>query len=270
MKVLLTGATGFIGWHVARALAGHEVVTLGRDLLDPQFAFPASRFDVCIHLAWYVEPGKYLGSPLNQQWVEASLRLARAVNCRRFVAAGTCFEYDTSVGVLSESSPTRPDTLYGRCKLELFHALQKLDLNFAWVRIFYQYGPREDRRRLVPHVIHSLLAGQRAELTPGQQVRDFLHVADVGHAIAAVAASDLTGAVNIGSGEGVTVAELAGKIAGILGRPELLALGAKPYAPGEPMRIVADNAKLRATGWRPRYDLDAGLRDTVNWWKAQR
>ena len=110
MKIFLTGATGFIGSQVARTLvsAGHEVHALRRphsdtrriadildrltfvpgDVLDGRFDMPA--VDCCIHLAWYVEPGKYLESPLNQNYVDASLALAK--RCRRIVAAGTCFE----------------------------------------------------------------------------------------------------------------------------------------------------------------------------------
>ena len=117
MKVLLTGATGFIGSHVARELVrqGHEVHALVQpeidrsriadiasslrfiqaDLLDTSTIFQPPSVDLCIHLAWYVEPGKYPQSPLNKDWVAASLRLAHALKdagCRRFVAAGTCFQ----------------------------------------------------------------------------------------------------------------------------------------------------------------------------------
>ena len=275
MKILLTGASGFIGSHVARALAGHEVQTLVRpqcDLLAADFRLPSSRFDACIHLAWYVESGKYLDSPLNIDWVAASLRLARqlhAAGCRRFVVAGTCFEYTMSTAALRESSPTEPDTLYGQSKLDLLHALQALDLDLVWARIFYQYGPREDSRRLVPNIIRALLRNEPAALTPGEQIRDFLHIADVADAIASVASGSLTGIINIGSGAGVTVREIALTIGDIMGRRELIQLGDKPYACTEAMHVVADNTKLRATGWKPRYDLVTGLRHTIDWWRTR-
>ena len=270
MKVLLTGATGFIGSHVARALAGHEVVTLGRDLLSPTFRFPLSVFDVCIHLAWYVEPGKYLESSLNEQWVDASLRLARTIRCRRFIGAGTCFEYAPSDEPLRESSPTDPRTLYARSKLKLFEELQRLGNEVAWVRFFYQYGPHEDARRLVPVVINTLLRGEEAKLVPGDRRRDYLHIEDVGSAVAAVAQSQLTGPVNIGSGAATNAREIGLKIGELLGRPGLVKLGALPYSPTEPMHLVADNAKLRSTGWTPRFDLATGLRETIEWWRQAR
>jgi UDP-glucuronate decarboxylase len=292
MRILLTGATGFIGAHVTRALVrnGHKVHALVRsgsdlsriadvkdslrlvagDLLGDKI--PPLDFPLCIHLAWYVEPGKYLESRLNTRWVEASLRFARTAHrngCLRFVAAGTCFEYAMSAQPLSESSPTSPRSLYAESKLALFHALQSLGMEVAWTRFFYQYGPHEDPRRLFPHIIRALMRGEPAKLTPGEQVRDFLHVEDVASAVAAVASSELTGAVNIGSGNPVTVREIAVKIGDLLGRRGLIEAGAMPYAPNDPMYVIADNTKLRSTGWKPRYDLDAGLRQTIEWWRTR-
>jgi nucleoside-diphosphate-sugar epimerase len=303
MKVLLTGATGFIGSHVARGLVrnGHEVHAVIRansdqhriqdllpllrvvnaDVLDaPALAAHVQRIrpECCFHLAWYVEPGKYLSAPQNLDFLCASVELAKALaaaRCRRLVAAGTCFEYDTDLGTLSESSATRPRHLYSASKLALYTALdafaRTVNLEFAWTRFFYQYGPFEDPRRLVPHVIYSLLRGETAKLTAGEQVRDFLHVEDVADAVCRVADSRLTGAVNIGSGKPVTVREIAMSIGRQLDRTDLLALGAQPYAPQEPMKVLADNTKLRqGTGWQPRFDLDAGLRQTIDWCRSQR
>jgi nucleoside-diphosphate-sugar epimerase len=233
--------------------------------------------ECCIHLAWYVEPGKYLSAPQNLDFLRAGVEMARALadaRCRRLVAAGTCFEYDTDLQTLSESSATRPRHLYSASKLALYTALEAfartVNMEFAWMRFFYQYGPFEDPRRLVPHVIGCLLRGETARLTAGEQVRDFLHVEDVADAVGRVAASTLGGAVNIGSGQPVTVREIALTIARQLDRTDLLALGAQPYAPQEPMYIVADSTKLRtATGWRPRFDLDSGLRQTIDWCRSQ-
>ena len=229
MKVLLTGAAGFIGSHVARQLVrdGHEVHAIVRpqtdlarvtdilpalqlirgDLLDSSFKSRFSAFDLCIHLAWYVEPGKYLQSPLNKDWIEASLRLVRSAkgaDCPRFVLAGTCFEYATSEPPQSEATPLEPSTSYVRAKIDLLQALSSLDVNFAWVRFFYQYGPYEDPRRLVPVLINKLLRGETTPLVPGDRIRDYLHIEDVASAVCAVAQSKLNGPINIGSGEPVT------------------------------------------------------------------
>jgi nucleoside-diphosphate-sugar epimerase len=300
VKVLLTGATGFIGSHVARALVaqGAEIhaLVLPQDSfwriadVAPRLRFHTANFldvasvarvseavrpELCIHLAWYVEPGKYLEAPENRDFLHASIVFARTlarIGCRRFVATGTCFEYDTDRGVLSESSPTRPRTLYASCKLQLFQQLeqvgQETGMEIGWLRFFYQYGPFEDPRRLVPYVIGGVLRGELVKLTPGEQVRDYLHVEDVAGAVCAIVRSNLTGPVNIGSGQPVTVREIALRIGELLGRADLIALGAQPYIPGDPMRIVADNKRLRdGAGWKARFNLDEGLRQTIEWWK---
>jgi nucleoside-diphosphate-sugar epimerase len=283
MRVLLTGAAGFIGSHVARELLrqGHEVhATLRattdrrriRDIeselqihLGEMDTLPIEP-DVAIHLAWYAVPGKYLAAPENRHCLDASRRLLRKLNGRA-VFAGTCFEFDTTMGVLREDSPIRPSSLYAECKDALRREVEKRP-NSAWVRFFYQYGPWEDERRLVPSVIRAVLRGEPARISPGEQRRDFLHVEDDATAVCAVAMSNLQGPVNIGSGTAPTVREIVTRIGDLGGRPDLIRLGEIPYYQGEPMLIVADNAKLRSTGWAPKYDLDRGLGHAFSWWQS--
>ena len=296
MRVLLTGAGGFIGAQVARALLtrGAEVHAVVRDrsraprldaiaseltiheadLVDPAATarvIAASEPDTCVHGAWYAVPGKYLDAPENLTHVAASTDLAQRLvhaGCKRLVGLGTCFEYDTSLGaMLHESSPTRPRFLYAASKLALHDMLSAYaplaKLGFAWCRIFYQYGPMEARERLVPHVIDRLLGGQTAETSEGGQVRDFLHVADVGAAIATVALSELEGAVNIGSGVPVTVREVVEAIARLCGAEDRVRFGALPYRPNDPMHVCADVTRLAGLGFAPRFDLERGLADTI-------
>lgn len=292
-RVLLTGANGFIGAHVGRALLaqGCEVHGLVRrapivsgvvpelgDLTDRdavRSAVARARPDVCVHLAWYAAPGKYLHAVENLALIEATLDLARRLadaGCSRLVGAGTCFEYDTGGSEpLSETSPTLPGSLYAASKLGLFGVLEKYaalaSMTFAWARLFYQYGPGEPEGRLVPHLLRSLLRGETAEVTPGEQVRDFLHVDDVASAICAIARGDLAGAVNIGSGVPVAVRDLVTTLGRLCGASDRVRLGALPYRAGDPMFVCANSAKLRTTGWRPRFDLESGLRDTMDAFK---
>lgn len=284
MRVLLTGATGFIGSHVARELLrrGHEVTATLRPTSDHRRIADLERTlrietgnlddlpgdpDLVLSLAWYTVPGKYLTAPENRECLERSRRLLEKAR-GRVVFAGTCFEFDTRLGRLREDSPTRPTTLYAECKDALRQDVEKRP-DSAWLRFFYQYGPGEDERRLVPSVIRAIQRGQEAKVSPGEQRRDFLHVEDVASAVVAVAESRLSGCVNIGSGEAPPVKEIVTTIGELGGRPELVKLGAVPYYEGEPMLIVADNAKLKSTGWSPRWTLREGLRNTFDWWKGR-
>jgi nucleoside-diphosphate-sugar epimerase len=296
VKVLVTGATGFIGAWIARALieGGHSVratIRPGarRDRLeqyadriewvtadvfgDPQLdrSSLCMGIDLCVHSAWYAVPGQYLEAPENVTCLNGSLALLGALadaRVPRAVFVGTCFECDFDFGYLSESTPIRPLSLYAAAKSATRLVCERLarsrNMSFGWVRPFYQYGPFEDSRRLVPYVIDALLRGDVAELTQGTQVRDFLHVADVGSAIAAAAVHGLDGIVHIGSGRPVTVRQVATQIADLLGARDQLRFGARPDAPGDPRFICANPSKLiDGTGWSPRFDLESGLADTI-------
>jgi nucleoside-diphosphate-sugar epimerase len=226
--------------------------------------------ELCIHCAWYTEPGKYLSSSKNVDLAYGTAKFASALaraGCQRFVGLGTCFEYDTNVGYLSEKTPLAPAHAYSAAKAATYFLVRELSagtqMSFAWARLFYLFGPNEHRNRLVPAVVNALLRGEEARVTPGEQVRDFLHVDDVASALCAIARSDVTDAVNVGSGEPITVASLVLKIGAILGRPELIRLGAREYSSGDPMFVCADNRKLRATGWVRKYSLEEGLRQTI-------
>ncbi len=164
-------------------------------------------------------------------------------------------------------------TPYAECKIALSRVLEEFGraqgLSTAWGRIFFQFGPREDPRRLVSSVIVDLLSGREAACTPGTQVRSFLHVDDVGAAFAALLGAEVEGAVNVGSGERITIAEVLGRIAERIGRRDLIKLGARPMPASEPPLLVPDIGRLRAeVGFEPRWTLDAGLDDTIRWWRA--
>jgi nucleoside-diphosphate-sugar epimerase len=300
MRVLITGAAGFIGSHVVRAFAqrGHTIFALTRtggkvevpsdcrgevhpvktDLNHHTKVRALVRQtcpELAVHLAWYAIPGKYWTAPENLDCVAASLNLAGALadaGCRRLVVAGSCAEYDWDHGFLSEKyTPLRPRTLYGTCKNALREMLEahcaRTSMQCAWTRFFYLYGPGEDNGRLVPSVILSLLQGQVARCTLGEQLRDFLYVEDAAAALAAVAASDFTGAINIGSGQAVPVRAIVDTIAGILDQRDRVLLGAIPENPAEPPLLVADVRSLTQTiGWKPSRTLEEGLFRTVAWW----
>ncbi len=292
---MLTGASGFVGRHALATLsdAGHEVHAVGlsrgpeaagvtwheADLLAASELLGDVEPEILIHLAWYAEHGKFWSSTENVRWVQASLGLLRAFAAhggRRVVMAGSCAEYEWGgEGDLSErDSPLEPATLYGICKDALRRVAgayaAETSVSLAWARLFFLYGPHEAPQRLVPAVIRPLLAGERAATTAGGQVRDFMHVQDAADALAALALSDVSGAVNVASGRAVSVADVIDLIGTLTGAAELIDRGARPSAASEPARIVADVARLREeVGFRPRISLQEGLESTIDWWRAQ-
>jgi nucleoside-diphosphate-sugar epimerase len=293
-RVLLTGASGFIGRHALDALldAGHEVHAVARtlgpsrpgvtwhavDLLDggTERLLADAEPEVLVHLAWYAEHGKFWSSPENLLWVEASLALLRAfvgVGGRRAVLAGTCAEYDWSAEPLDEDAPLRPATLYGAAKHALHVAAEpfcaQAGVALAWGRLFFLYGPYEDPRRFVPSIVLALLGGEPARMTAGTQLRDFLHAADAGGAFAALAESDVLGAVNVADGAAFALRDLAARIAQRIDGAELQ-LGALAMPVGDPPAITTSALRLREeVGWTPRIGLDEGLDEVVGWWRAQ-
>lgn len=291
-RVLVTGATGFIGRHVVEPLQarGFEVHAVGRsgaggylpgvvvhqaDLFDRRAvraAISAAQASHLLHLAWDTEPGKFWRSSSNLDWIAASLCLAKEfveAGGTRVVAAGTCAEYEWGSDRLVEDvTPCVPASLYGVGKDSLQRILASyahgVPFSFAWGRVFFLYGPGEKRGRLIGDAICSLLAGQRFPSSHGRQRRDFMHVADVGGAFAALAASEVEGRVNIGSGTALPVKDLLEEVARQVGREDLIELGARPLPESEPAIIEADTTRLgREVGFRQSYGLPDGIAASV-------
>lgn len=295
-RVLVTGASGFIGRHALATLLrkNFEVHAVSRrpqvagdvhwhsaDLLDPAASsalLKKVRPSHLLHLAWYAEHGKFWTSEINRQWVAGTVALVesfRDAGGRFVVAAGTCAEYEWRDGYCDEDiTPLKPATEYGGCKnsarMQLERICRDAGIVAAWGRIFLLYGPHEHPSRFVASVIRALLQDEDALCTHGNQVRDFLHVEDAAEVFAALLDSGVSGPVNIGSGQAVSLAEIGRRIGVLTGRPERLKFGARPIPPGDPPVLVPVLRRLSQTvKWTPRYDLDAGLRDTIEWWRSR-
>lgn len=290
MKVLLTGGSGFIGRESIRPLIrlGAEVHSISRDGTAPEGVF-AHRLDLLtddieklmsevtpthlLHFAWYTEPRKFWTAPENLDWVAASLKLVRAFadqGGKRAVLAGSCAEYDWSCSRLDETeTQLKPSTVYGESKASLFRIIEKaapkLGLSFAWGRIFFPYGPFDRSERLAGHALDAIVTEREGSFSEGNQRRDFMHVEDTAAAFVALLLSRVEGAVNVASGEEISIRNFVEHAASLRGVSHLMHFGVRPKQPGEPPVLVANIRRLRQeVGFRQHFDMSAGLRDAVS------
>jgi nucleoside-diphosphate-sugar epimerase len=287
MKIFVTGATGFIGrafCHVATR-RGHGILALSRNqkaeicegvqiaagsLADtPWDTVKCFAPDAALHLAWIAEPGIYLDSPENDVWLERSehwLQCLIEAGVPYIAGTGTCIEYAASPEPLNEKlSRLDPQFRYSRCKVALYEWLRNVaKAECAWFRIFYPYGNGEHPNRFPSSVIRQLRAGHAVKIRTPASLRDYIFVDDAASGLCQALEARATGAINVGSGRGVAIQDLARCIAALLHADESLVQSAAGAPPDPTPSIVADVGRLFQTGWRPAIGVEEGLQRLID------
>jgi UDP-glucose 4-epimerase len=304
-SALVTGATGFIGSVLVKrllaegvqvaclirsrhrapgalvSLAGARVIEISSfQVAELKAKLAGSSAETVFHLASYgVQQQARDTSQLLEGNVALLCNLLEATSewpLRRFLHAGSCSEYGLPAQKgtpISESQVLRPTSMYGAAKAASFEfgnalALQ-LETPFVALRLFGVFGSHEAPQRLAPYLIQRLKHDQPVDLTPGEQVRDFLYEDDVTDAFLAAASAEalqLYEAYNVCSGHATSVRDFGETVADALGKPrQLLHWGERPYRPDEPMWQVGDNRRFAAAAsWSPRFSVQDGIRRMIS------
>jgi nucleoside-diphosphate-sugar epimerase len=297
--VLVTGAAGFLGSHLVPRLisAGASVCALDRpnargwariesvatclrvdvdDLALPVHDDALHGVTTIFHLAAAGVVGE-LPDPRevvngNIHGTMAVLMAARRLGAR-VVYCGSCFEYGSGERWSEDALPA-PSTEYGAAKSAGWLISQafarRTGVEVVSLRPFTMYGPMEPPGRLVPSVVRRALAGERIDLTPGDQARDFIYVEDVADAFVAAATHDAAvgGTFNVCTGTAVTVRHVVETVLRASGSASEARFGALAYRPTEYKMLSGDPSRAeRVLGWRARVSLEDGLDRTIAWFK---
>lgn len=277
MKLLVTGASGFIGKAVVKSLNTKLLAPASSDLNlldhDQTKAYLKKHKPThIIHLAWYAEHGKFWNAPENHAWVDATKNLLESFAAhggQRFVAAGTCAEYQWGKEDLlkENASPLTPASLYGQCKNETRAFVQEFcdnsGIGWGWGRVFFPYGAGEPAGKLIPSLIAALNGKTKPFGINASVRRDFIHINDVGTAFKTLLETQDNGTFNIASGQGTSLQTLTEIIARLLDTDPAQILQLSPKAIDPVPCIAGDVRKMKAIGWKPQTALQDGLTDYV-------
>lgn len=287
MRVLVTGATGFVGETLLAQIGRHDVVCVGRNRparLPPGVAWVDGDLrsldagarkaiegfapECCVHLAWVGLPDYSLDRCLDNlragaQWFQ----FLRDIGCRRIVAAGSCWEYGACSGPVEESSSGGQVNLFAAHKNALREIGQSLlqgsDCELIWARIFFVYGLRQRPTSLIPTAIRAMKLGDAPRIGTPDAINDFVHVQDVASALQClVERADACGIYNIGSGKPASVAEVVNVIADEIGCQRPYPQAGNHVENG----FWANMQRLGALGWTPGHTLQSGIAQVVGSW----
>ncbi|WP_052545741.1 NAD-dependent epimerase/dehydratase family protein [Candidatus Hepatobacter penaei] len=277
-KILVTGASGFFGKSVLRALhrrkTDDQFICLGHThtLLPLDHRFVWERADLLdaeasarlmekykpshvIHLAWYVAHGCFWHAPENVDWLKATNDLFDAFCAQggqHFLGAGTLFEYDLLADPLDESAPISPQTLYGEAKAATYRLLLQKQKRLAsrlalqWLRIGYFFGEEEPPQKFLSLMVAKMVRQEDIHAVSRTSLRDYGHVDILGEAISHLVDRPEDMVLNVSGGGHQTLGEIIDSVAQQLAYKRPILYGAYTPPAHEPENIQPNLSKLRA------------------------
>ena len=298
-KVLITGATGFLGSHIAENLISNNIKVIGlkrhtsdiwrcdavRDKIDwidiPRDGiftneFSNHEFDTIIHAAW-------IGVESNDRnnWTEQSknisflidlLEIAKKNKVKKIIFLGSQAEYGSLNNIVSEDESTNALNAYAATKLaclELLKSFSNLNnINWVWLRLFSVFGDKENDNWLIPSLVQTMLNGKEMNFTLGNQKYAYLYIKDFAEILQRIVVSDInSGVYNLSSNEPRTIRSLIEDIKAIVNPEFCLNFGALEYREGQSMHIEGNVQKLVSQiGTMPCSDYRVAIENTLKYY----
>jgi len=283
MKILVIG-NGFIGKSVILKLEseGHELLVFSRspkegissrqvlgDIFEFSTVIEVLKWNpqIIIHTAWITTPGIYRNDPSNHRFSQFTISLTEHIlhsEVEHLLVLGTCAEYGhQSVASSAGITPLFPNTLYAEQKVVTFnsicHLLRESRMRFTWARVFYPYGPFQQEKRLIPHLVQALKTGSPISLADTTSIYDWISTRDIASAISWIISNEIASELDIGTSFGYTNLELLTTLM------ELLPNGLiqEQYGPhkvgAREVFVTSKDSPLLKSGWLPNDSLRSGL-----------